>query len=351
MATTPQDARPTIAIDGEDRAELGQKLLTLLVSEGAGGLAQCEATFVNWGVKDGALGFLYFDRDLLDFGKQLTVRLGDREIFDGRVMALEGGFPEGGAPELTVLADDRLQDLRMTRRSRTFEDLTDADLFHRIAQDHGLQSDVDVSGPTHRVLAQVNQSDLAFAWERARAVDADLWVEGSTLHAKARAGRGGSPVELTYGSGLRSLRMHADLAHQRTSVVVAGWSAADKRAVRYAATDDAVRAELGDLTSGASVLQDKLGARDETLAHTGASTDDEAQARAEAHYRQSARRFVCGEGVAAPDGALRAGVAVELKGVGPLFEGRFVLADVRWVFDQAGMRVEFRAERPGLGGG
>src|SRR5690606_31118178 len=90
-------------------------------------------------------------------------------IFEGRITALEGRFAGSRPPELLVMAEDRLQDLRMTRRTRTFEQVSDADVIRQVAQAHGLQADVSVSGPTHRVVAQVNQSDLALARERARA--------------------------------------------------------------------------------------------------------------------------------------------------------------------------------------
>jgi len=67
----------------------------------------------------------------------------------------------------------------MTRRTRSFADASDADVMRTVAQDHSLTPDIDVSGPTHKVLTQVNQSDLAFLRERARAVDAEVWVEGT----------------------------------------------------------------------------------------------------------------------------------------------------------------------------
>ncbi len=344
-----KDARPTFALGGQDDAELGRGLLALAIVEEAGGPASCEVTFANWGTKDRSVGFLYFDRSKLDFGKALQVRYGDAPIFDGRIMALEGNFPEGAAPELVVLAEDKLQDLRMTRRTRVFEDTSDADVFQRLAQDHGLQADVDIQGPTHKVLAQLNQSDLAFRCGRARAIDVDLRVDGRTLRARSRASDASSPVELVYGSGLRSFRVTADLAHQRTSVKATGWNPGAKQALSYEANDSAIEAELGDDESGASVLRDTIAERTELVAHGLPANDAETQARAEAYFRHGARRFVCGEGVAAPDGRLRAGARVKLGALGALFDGTYHLAEVRWLFDEAGLRVEFRAERAGVG--
>ena len=70
-------ARPTITVAGQDQASLAEGLLSLLVVESTQGLFRCEATFGNWGGgPEGGVGFLYFDRKLLDFGKALAVKLG-----------------------------------------------------------------------------------------------------------------------------------------------------------------------------------------------------------------------------------------------------------------------------------
>src|SRR6185369_8408878 len=95
------------------------------------------------------------------------------------------------------------QDLRMTRRTRTFTDVSDSDVINQVANEHGLSPNVNASGPTYKVLAQVNQSDLAFLRERARSIDAELWVQGDTLHSQARAERNEGTLEMTYPTTLR----------------------------------------------------------------------------------------------------------------------------------------------------
>jgi len=77
--------------------------------------------FGNWGETNNTTGFLYFDRSVLDFGKDFQIKLGSDAIFNGKIMGLEASFPEGQAPEIRVLAEDRFQDLRMTRRTRWFD--------------------------------------------------------------------------------------------------------------------------------------------------------------------------------------------------------------------------------------
>jgi uncharacterized protein len=343
-------ARPTISVAGEDRAPLGQGLLALLVGEHVTGLYRCEARFGNWGATNGNVGFLYFDRSLLEFGKRFAVRMGDESIFDGVIMALEADFPDGRAAELTVLAEDRLQDLRMTRRTRSFENTSDADVMRQVAGDHGLTAKVDIPGPTHKLLSQVNQSDLAFVRERARAMGAEVWLDGSDLNVKPRASRTGTSIRMTYGKELREFSVLSDLAQQRTSLMVTGWDVSGKEALRYEATDQTVQGELNGDTSGASVLRQVIGDRKESVAHTVPVSSREAQDRAEAAFRDQARRFLTGHGIAEPDGRIRAGVQVELAGLGPLFSGKYYVTEVAHLFDGThGMRTEFTVERPGIG--
>jgi uncharacterized protein len=350
-AASIQSARPVIAVEGRDQAALTAGLVNLLIVENATGLYRCEALFGNW---DASAGYLFLDRRLLDFGKAFKVKLNadDRStIFEGRMMGIEAVFPEGSAPRtLCVLAEDRLQDLRMTRRTRTFSDVSDADVFRRIANDHSLTPELDVNGTTHKLVAQVNQSDLAFVRERARAIDAEVWVSNNTLFVKSHTARGRDSLQLRYPSqALRAFSVMADLAQQRTSVAATGWDVAGKQMLKQEATEQSLRSELGNDEGGASILRARIGERKECLAHTVPLTSDEARAEAESYFKLGARRFVVGRGVAQTDERLRVGNRVEIDGVGTLFNGKYAFSEVRHRFDGAGLRTEFVAERAGIG--
>jgi phage protein D len=352
MADPPalQTSRPTLALDGTDAATLTGGLLRLRVRADVHGLSNCEAEFGNWGPKGDASDFLFFDRSLLDFGKELKIKLGTTVLFTGKITALEARFPNGNAPSLVVLAEDRFQDLRMTRRTRTFADVSDSDVFSQVAGDHGLTPSIDLSGPTHKVLAQVNQSDLAFLRERARALDAELWISDSTLNVQPRANRGSTSVTLTYGKELREFRVLADLAGQTTSFEVTGWDVSSKQALKEQVDDSVVSSELAGGDSGPSILKSAFGDRKDALANSVPLTSDEAHARAEALLKRRARRFIVGHGTAETKPELQVGTKVTLKGIGKLFEGDFYLAATDHLFDGAqGLRTELELERPGLG--
>src|SRR5262249_42321456 len=114
-------SRPTVRLDGTLQPMLSDPLLqSVMVEETTRGLFRCEATFLNWGPVDGKVGFLFFDRKVIDFGKTLSIELaapGDvRPVFAGRITGIEATYAPKRPPEITVLAEDRFQDLRMERR-------------------------------------------------------------------------------------------------------------------------------------------------------------------------------------------------------------------------------------------
>ena len=345
-------ARPSIEIEGERQAALEQGMQRMEIVETIEGLYRCEAEFINWGAGASATSpdFLYFDRELLDYGKSFTVKLDDTVLFDGRIMALEGNFPEGAPPLITVLAEDRFQDLRMTRRTRSFEDVSDADVVRQIASDHGFTDDVSAEGPTYKTLAQVNQSDLAFMRERARSIDAELWMDGSKILMKSRADRLNGSTELKLGADLQTFVATADLATQRTSVIASGWDVAGKSALSHEADESVISGELNGDESGASILSSAIGERKETVAHAVPLNANETQAVAESSFKKYARRFVVGRGTATIQAKVRVAALLDLQSLGPLFNGKYYVVEARHVFDsKKGLRTEFTAERPGIG--
>jgi uncharacterized protein len=343
-------ARPTVNVGGQDDGALAEGLQRLEIVETIHGLHRCEAAFVNWGPVNGNVDYLYFDRAKLEFGAAFKILWTGETIFEGRIMALEAGFPESAPPEISILAEDRFQDLRMTRRTRSFSDVSDSDVFQQIANDHGLTANVNLNGPSHKVLVQVNQSDLAFLRERARALDAELWMDGTKLNAAARADRRGTPLELTLGKELRSFAALADLATQRTSVSANGWDVSAKEGLKQEADDSVIASELNGDTSGVSILKSALGERKEALAHGVPMTSDESKAIAESYFKVCARRFVVGRGVAETQSKLRVGAVIDLQKVGPLFTGKYYVVEARHRFDSVrGLRTEFIAERAGIG--
>ena len=346
--------RPQFFVEDQEIDRLAADLLNVSVEETNAGGSRCEAIFANWGSVGGAADFIYFDRKILDFGKRFSVRAGAKEtgieIFTGRITAIEARYPDSRPPEIMVLAEDGLQDLRRTRRTRTFEEIDDRNLIQLIAGEHGLPADVDVDGPVHRALAQVNRSDLDFLRARVQAIDAELWFEAGALHAQARSRRNAGAVTLAYGEKLRHFAVTADLAEQCSLLTVSGWDVNAKESIASEASEAAILAELDGAQSGSSVLANALGPRIESVVDLVPHSQEEAGTLAEAQYRMRARRFLTGRGVCEGDGRLRVGTHLTLQGLGGLFNGTYYVTQVVHSFtNQDGFVTQFSVEGPGLG--
>ena len=165
---------PTVSVDGVSNALLESSVTSMIIEDANDGLATCEIAFQNAGATDAGVGFPLIDEQLIDFGSELRLEAGGGDaygsIFDGTVTGLEVGFHQHDTARLTVLGADRFQELRRRRRTRVFEDMTDAEIIGVVGREHGLTVDVVGGDVEHRALAQFDQSDLAFIRERARRI-------------------------------------------------------------------------------------------------------------------------------------------------------------------------------------
>lgn len=276
-----------------------------------------------------------------------------RTVFKGMLSALELAMEQSHEPEVRIYAEDKLMQLRMTRRFKTYENATPADLLREIASQHGLQADAQVDGPGMAVVQQWNQSDLAFLREQARRLAADVWIGDGKLHMASRDKRQGNNLTLIQGNDLLAVELRADLAHQRTGVKVGGFDDAQQDAIDEEAGGGVASAEATGGRGGASILQQAFGERVGYRVREAPSTDAEARAWAKADLQRRARRFVTVRGITLGSPTMTVGSLVKIERVGPAFEGEgYYVTRVRHCFDkQQGMRTHFEAERGWIGSG
>ncbi len=342
--------RPVVRTRGIVREELCRDLVRLEIEEATDGLKTLCARFIAVG-RDGEPAYL--DGALLDFGLDMSVSVGPesgaRTVFRGTISAIEAEFDEAEAPEVAVYAEDRLMELRMTQRTRSYDAMTDAEIVREVASAHQLPVEVDIDGEPHDVVQQWNQSDLAFLRERARLVRAELWLDDAgTLHFKARDRRPATELTLAQGGALISLQARADLAHQRTSVRVSGFDADARASIDEEADDAEIRGEVVSGRTGPAILRQVLGARSSQRVREAPLNTSEAAAIARAELLRRARRFVQVHGVTSGTPDMIVGTRLTLERVGrPFSGGGYHVTRVRHTHDLGrGFRTEFTAERP-----
>lgn len=347
---------PVFTVEGRARGELARDCLRVEIDEGVEGLKTLRVILYPLG--SGATGpetrLLYLDGDVVAFGRAIEVALGEpgREwtVFSGVVSAVEASFDELDSPTVAVYAEDALMRLRMTRRTRTYRQASDADIAADLARLHGLRADVDADGPTYDVVQQLAQSDLAFLRERARLVRAELWATPGELHLRSRSRREGTRLTLTRGNELLAVQLRADLAHQRRSVLVSGYDAGRREVIEHEAGPDVIAAEITGGRSGPDLVGAVLGARATHRAREAPLSHAEARAWARAEQLARARRFVTVTGTTRGTPTMTVGSRLDLRRVGAPFSGDgYYVTRVTHVHDNhIGLRTHFEAERPTL---
>ncbi|WP_127500913.1 phage late control D family protein [Actinoplanes solisilvae] len=345
---------PVFTVDGQLVRDLGRDCVRLEVSEGVEGLRTLQAHFLATGA--GATGppgrGLHLDGRTVDLAKTIKVSIGpdteQRFVFDGVVSAVEAVLDDPQPLVVVVHAEDALMRLRMSRGLRTFADVTDGAMAQEIATAHHLDADVFGGGPTYDLVQQLNQSDLAFLRERARLIQAEIWCTGRTLHFQPRTERDAPSLILSYPADVISLRLCADLSHQRHEVRVCGFSARGDEIIDAGAGREVIEAEVSGGRNGPALVKDALGPsvtfRIREVPHTTA----QAEAWAKAEMLRRARQFVTATGVTRGTADMVVGSRLRLESVGPSFDGGgYYVTRVTHTFDVvSGFRTHFDAERP-----
>src|SRR5215472_792003 len=348
-------ARPTVRIAGQADVRVTELVMAMRMEEHEGGMSSLEMRFSDLApTTDGGAELAFDSSSSLKLGADIAVYAGDttqpREIFRGKVAAMEMEYRIGGGPELTVLAEDALSAARHARSSRVYTDKSPADVVRAVASDLGFRPVISGLDRPSGTWAQLNESALSFLRRLLARFDADVQIVGEELQVSPRKDVSRGTLELALFGQLARVRVIADLADQVSKVTAGGWNAKDGAKVKGEATSG-THLGPGSGRDGKSVLEDALKSRSEHIGHVAVATDAEAQAVAEAAFDLRARRFVRAEGTTEGNAKLRVGSYLTLKGVSPQFDNTYYVVRACHLYDlQQGYRTEFSAECAFLAG-
>jgi uncharacterized protein len=349
---TAFSATPTVRVRQQEFAKVNELLIAMTMTEQVGGLSALELRFSNVASDpSGDADFAFEDDQILKLGQSISVYAGDRnrpqEIFRGTITALEADFGETTPPELIVLAEDALQSARMQRQTKIYENLSIRQLAETIARSIGLNPVITDLSSTVDTWVQFNESPLAFLRRILTRYDGDVQVVGNDLQVSGRKDVNRGNITLNLYSQLRKANVLVDVAHQVNEISIKGWNPTTGTEVFGHATS-------GDLGPGRGLEGSGLlpQTRNHHLSHLAVATDSEANALAKAAYSERARRFVCVQGVADGNPAIRVGATVNLTGLGRRFSNAYYVVQTCHRFDtQQGYTTEFEAECAYYGGG
>ncbi len=347
-------SRPRINLDGHPADAMVRDLVQLELRADAQGMGRLRLLLAARGPGDGggeAERLNWLDGRSPRLGSELQIEIDGADdgtlVYRGRVSLIGARFVAGSPPLAELQAEDRLWDLRQTRRIKSWENQDIGGIARQIASAHGLSADVQAGGPTWALRQQWNETDLAFLRACCAAVGAELWLDDRRLHIATREQRPGGETTLVMSKELIALQIDADLAQQRSSVAVSGFDAGAKDGVEASADSGSLGGLAAGGTSGLSALEQGFGVRKTQRLHDTPLNREQAEARAKAELRRRAQGFVRARGTTTGSARLQVGSRLRLERVGALFDGDgYVVAELLQRFDAIeGFRTEFVAER------
>lgn len=259
-------------------------------------------------------------------------------LFYGEVTSIEAEYDLLGL-RAVVRGYDLLHRLAAGRKTRTYGNVTYADVAREIADAAGLDADIDASGGTVDHVIQPNVSDLDFLYQIARRVGFDVGVDEERLLFKRPVASNAAPdaggldsteaTQLVWGRNLLEFRARMSAVAQVTEVKVRGWDVTSREPVIGQADARTSSAEISmspaDLAG--AVGGETLVVVDRPVGDQGAA-DDLAKVIAE----QVASSAYEATGVVIGSPVLKAGTAVSISKVDPALAGDWVITTARHEF-------------------
>jgi uncharacterized protein involved in type VI secretion and phage assembly len=277
----------------------------------------------------------------------LEVRLGPRDkrdppttLFKGEIVTLEPEFGGGGCM-LIVRAYDKSHRLHRSRKIRVFQNQTASDIVHTIAGEYGLSCEAEDSGGPYEFMQQDNDTDWDFMWGLAERVGFELLVEDSKLLFR-KPGQS-SAVTLIWPDQLISFHPRLTAVQQVKEVTLRAHDPKTKQAIEVSKQAPEQIAEIGITRDSVATAfpEAKVHVATEPVKNVG-----EGGQLAQALLDKLANGYIAAEGVAHGDPRIKAGVMVDVEGVGERFGGKYRIATTTHVLRGGGRYETVFANSP-----
>jgi len=263
-------------------------------------------------------------------GAPVDVLGGFGSIFTGEVVGVEPAYEGAGNSRVIVRAFNRLHRLTRGRKSRTFEQRSDADVVSLIAREAGLVpgSASPESAVQYDRIVQDNQTDLEFLHERAARIGFEVLVDDQTLLFRRPPARPAATLGCTAQALLTRFHPRLSSANQVSQVTVRGYDPDREREITGTATPRMIALSAGAMKitapPGRHVDLGFVQALETSAASYGAAVGVLASLTA---------ADLSAEAEADGDASLRAGATVSINGVDDRFDGKYQVAGVSHRFE------------------
>lgn len=291
----------------------------------------------------------FTDSPLFALGNTVEVHLGYGEALQpmmlGEITAIAPDYPSSGAPTLSVSGYDRSYRLRHDVPDRPpYRAMTDSAIAAQIAVEAGLIPEVDPSifGP-HDELVQT-ETDMALLQKRARANHFEVYVWWDRLFFRFPRPQTEAHV-LEWGRNLSRFAPRLSSAGQAAVQVVRGYN--EELAQTVVGIMAAPALDLDTIVErlGSSAVDLLAGMGRRVIRDQPIKSPLDARSLAKAILQEILEGMYEASGSCAGIPELRAGRAVEVRGIGKRFTGTYRLTRVTHTLDTGGYRTEFESNQ------
>lgn len=280
--------------------------------------------------------FELLDRGLFTIGTTIEVAFRAEDdavaVTGGEITAIAIEQGREGLHELVLTGFDLTHRLAREPKTRSFVQMTDADIVGQVADEYGFAAQIEATGEVHPHVLQYDETDYAFLSRLARRDGFDFWIADQTLHYSPRPSSDAAPPVLRWGDNLHRFKVRISAAERCDEVTVQGWDPVAKRTIVGRATSG----DTGTTASAAVELADDarraFGPVRRFAGRFPVETQADADRLAASLLLRASGSEVFARGEAAGDPMLAAGSEVEVEQVGERMSGRYLVTSVRHVF-------------------
>ena len=250
----------------------------------------------------------------------------------GEVTALSVEQGTTGRHEMVVSGMDATHRLARQPKTRSYQQMTDADIVDQIARDYGLSTEVDPTRQVHEYVLQSSQSDLAFLRERAALLGFDLWIADEKLYFKQAPSSETPPPVLTWRRNLSKFKVRFSSTERCDEVTVRAWDPVAKRAIIGSAHsgDTGTTAPLAQTLGDAA--RQGFGTVKRFAGQVPVQTQAEADALAASLLLKASGEEVIARGEIVGDPHVTAGATVKVEGMGAKLSGEYRITSTEHIY-------------------
>jgi phage protein D len=249
-------------------------------------------------------------------------------IFKGDIVALEPEFLKDQVV-CTVRAYDKSHRLQRAGKVRTFQKSKASDIVSKLVREAGLRGQVEDTRVMFDFFQQSGETDRELIRRFERDYGFQFFVDGTTATFRSTGKTPAATTTLTYNDNLMVFRPRISAVQQVANVNVAGWDIKAKAKISGNGTNSATVSKPG---LARNQVKGKFGNETILVADRVVETAAEANALAKASVDGRAEAYVEAEGTTLGNPDLRAGMKVNIKGVGTKFSGEYALTSVTHSF-------------------